>query len=491
MSDVRSAAIDLGASTGRIVVAQYCDDRLLLQVAHRFATPMIQDPETGYTCWDMDLIESEVVHGLTIAKTLAPIQSLGIDSWGVDHVLLDRDLQRVGPAVSYRDGRTEGAMAEVFRRIPAERIYQGTGIQLLPFNSLFQLAQTARAHPGWMERAEHFLMVPDYLNFRLCGVLANEYTNATTTQMYGIAKDDWDSELLAIAGLKRARMMSPVEPGTVLAEIAQPFGSGQRVAVVAPATHDTASAVAAIPFDDENEVFISSGTWSLMGFESPRPYADALAQGFNFSNEGGVERRYRVLKNITGLWQIQQIAKELGLGHGDLVAAASATEPWGSLIDPGDGRFLNPPSMTAAIEGFCRETGQPAPTHPGTLARCVFESLALSYGQVKEEIEGLRGRPVSRIRIVGGGSQNRLLNQLCADACQVPVTAGPTETSAIGNACVQLIAMGVFRNLTEARELVRRSYPVEQFRPSGTVPEAASRRFQSFLQPKPSGGSNS
>jgi rhamnulokinase len=153
MSDVRSAAIDLGASTGRIVVAQYCDDRLLLQVAHRFATPMIQDPETGYTCWDMDLIESEVVHGLTIAKTLAPIQSLGIDSWGVDHVLLDRDLQRVGPAVSYRDGRTEGAMAEVFRRIPAERIYQGTGIQLLPFNSLFQLAQTARAHPGWMERA--------------------------------------------------------------------------------------------------------------------------------------------------------------------------------------------------------------------------------------------------------------------------------------------------------------------------------------------------
>jgi rhamnulokinase len=487
MSDVRTAAIDLGASTGRIVIAQICAGRLLLQEAHRFATPMIQDPETGYTCWDLERIESEVLRGLTFAEAL-PIQSLGIDAWGVDHVLLDQDLRRVGPAVSYRDGRTEGVMARVFRRLPAERIYQGTGIQLLPINSLFQLAQTAQAHPDWMERTRHFLMVPDYLNFRLCGVLANEYTNATTTQMYRIAGDDWDSELLAVAGLKRAQMLSPVEPGTVLAEIAQPFGSGQRVALVAPATHDTASAVAAIPFEDENETFISSGTWSIMGFESFRPYADAVARGFNFSNEGGVERRYRVLKNIPGLWQIQKIAKEMGLGHGDLVQAADSAQPWVSLINPWDDKFINPPSMNAAIQQFCSETGQPVPSGAGPLARCVFESLALAYGRVKEEIETLRGHAVTRIRIVGGGSQNRLLNQLCADACQVPVTAGPTETSAIGNACVQLMAMGVFRDLGEAREAVRRSYPVELFEPSRSIPEAASRRFKSLLQLEPSGG---
>jgi rhamnulokinase len=486
MSAVRAVAVDLGASSGRIVVAHYDSGSLALQEVHRFPTPMFRDADTGYTCWDLELIESQVVHGLKRAKALAPVQSVGIDAWGVDYVLLDRERQRVGPAISYQDHRTDGVMDEVFGRIPAEQIYRRTGIQFLPFNTLYQLAQTARVHPDWMERAQHFLMLPDYLNYRLCGVLSNEYSNATTTQMFGLASDNWDSDLLAAGGLARAELLSPVDPGTVLAEIGQPFGTGQHVQLIAPASHDTASAIAAIPFQDEHEAFISSGTWSLMGFESPTPCIDALAQGFNFSNEGGVEHRYGVLKNIVGLWQVQQIAREVGLGHAELVVAASQASPWVSLINPSDPRFLAPPSMSAAIQAFCRETEQPVPGDPGSLARCVFDSLALNYRSVQGEIEALRGHPLSLIRIVGGGSQNRLLNQLCADACQVPVKAGPVETSAIGNAYVQLIALGVFRSLGEARELIRRSYPVETFLPERPVPDEPCRRFQSFaLTPAP------
>lgn len=480
MTAARSAAIDLGASSGRIVVAQYDGNRLSLQEAHRFPTPLYRDSATGYDCWDLAIIESQLLHGLKIAQTLGPVQSVGIDAWGVDYVLLDQERNRVGPAVSYRDGRTNGVMPELFRQIPAKTIYRRTGIQLMAINTLFQLAQTVRTHPDWMERTRHFLMLPDYFHFRLSGVLANEYTNATTTQLYGIETDDWDRELLAMVGLNRAQLSRPIDPGTVLAEIDPPSGTGPRMAVIAPATHDTASAVAAIPFEGDNEAFISSGSWSLMGFESLTPYANPDALRLNFSNEGGAERRYLVLKNIVGLLPVQQIAREAGLDHAALVEAASVAEPWVSLIDPEDGRFLNAPSMSAAIKTFCLETGQPVPSNAGSLARCVFESLALSYLRVKEEIEALRGHSLSMIRIVGGGSQNRLLNQLCSDACRLPVKAGPFETSAIGNACVQFLALGVFRSLGQARELVRRSYAVEAYRPSTPVPEEAWRRFKSF-----------
>jgi rhamnulokinase len=325
-------------------------------------------------------------------------------------------------------------------------------------------------------------MLPDYLHFRLCGVLANETSNASTTQMLGLGTGDWDPGLLGMAGLEPDRMPRLVAPGTVLAEGVRPFGIGPGVAVIAPATHDTASAVAAIPFEDEDEVFISSGTWSLMGFESLTAHADAVAQRFHFSNERGADRRYLVLKNQAGLWAAQQIAQEAGLDHAALVAAAGAARPWVSLVDLEDDRFQNPASMAAAIRSFCSDTGQPAPSDPGGLARCVFESLALAYLGMCQEMEFLRGRPASRIRIVGGGSQNRLVNQLCADACQVPVLAGPTETSAIGNACLQFLAQGVFRSLDEARERVRHSYPVATYRPAAEVPESALARIRAFTQ---------
>ncbi len=247
MTAVRTVAIDLGASSGRVVAAGYEHGRLALEEVHRFPTPTFRDFDTGYACWDLELIEAQVVHGLRLAQGQAPIQSLGIDTWGVDYVLLDRDRGRVGPAVCYRDDRTRGVMAEVLRQMPAEEVYRRTGIQFLSINTLIQLAQTRRVHPDWLAGTQDFLMLPDYLNFRLCGVLANEYTIASTSQMLGLGTDDWDPDLLAIAGLDRSRMSTPVEPGTVLAEVDRLFGPRQRVAVVAPASHDTASAVAAIP----------------------------------------------------------------------------------------------------------------------------------------------------------------------------------------------------------------------------------------------------
>ncbi len=479
MRVTRCAAIDLGAASGRVVVAEYDGERLALREASRFETPLGRDAGSGLECWDLDAIEARVLAGLRAATSQAPVQSVGVDTWGVDYVLLDDRRQRVGPAVSYRDRRTDGMMEQVFARIPREEIYRRTGIQFLALNTLYQLAATARRNPEWLRRARHVLLLPNYFLYRLCGVLANEYTHATTTQMFNIEADDWDDELLAAAGVSRRVMAPLVEPGTVLGEVDAPAGG--RVKVVAPGTHDTASAVAAVPLEGPDEAFISSGTWSLMGIESRVPYASEAARHLNVANEGGVERRYRVLKNLPGLWLVQRIRQESGSpGHPALVEAARRAEPWRSLVDPEDPRFLNPPSMTAAIRDFCAETGQPLPEELGGLARCAIDSLALSYRRVKGELEALRGRPLSRIHVVGGGSQNRLLDQLCADACQLPVSAGPVETSALGNACVQLMALGVLPGLAEARAIVRRSSAVEEFLPRQAVPEAVWERFRSL-----------
>ena len=479
MAIATCAAIYLGASNGGVVVAQTDGNRISLRDVARFDTPVVRDA-SGYQCWDVDLIEAHIRDGLRSAQGVAPLASVGVDSWAVDFVLVDGDSARVAPAVCYRDPRTQGVMAELFARMSASEIYRRTGIQFQPFNSLYQLAATAAREPAWLARARRLLLVPDYFHFRLCGVAANEYTNATTTQLWGIGPDDWDDELLALAGISRALLGRPVEPGTVLGEMTGVAGGG-ALKVIAPATHDTASSVAAIPLESDSDVFISSGTWSLMGIESRVPLASDAARRLNVTNEGGVERRYRVLKNITGLWIIQRIRKELGTaGDEALVEAAREAEPWRSLIDPDAPSFFNPPSMVQAIAAFCAETGQPRPDTAGALARAAFESLALSYRTCAGELASLRGRPVSRIHIVGGGSQNRLLNQLSADACEVPVRAGPVETSALGNACVQLIGLGVLPSLDAARALIRRSFAVEEYTPETPVPPELVQRFHSF-----------
>ena len=470
------AAIDLGASSCRVVVAGTDGDRMSLREISRFETPLIRDAR-GYLCWDVDVVEARVRDGLRSAQRDAPLSSVGVDSWGVDFVLLDGAARQTAPAVSYRDPRTQSAMADVLARMPASEIYRRTGIQFQRFNTLYQLAATAAREPAWLARARRLVFLPDYFHVRLCGVAANEYTNATTTQLWDLRADDWNDDLLALAGISRALLGRPVEPGTVLGEM-PPSSGGGALKVIAPATHDTASSVAAIPLDGDGEVFLSSGTWSLMGIESRVPFASDAARLMNVTNEGGVERRYRVLKNIMGLGIVERIRQELGSdGHGDLVDAARAAAPWRSLIDPDDPSLFHPPSMVQAIAAFCARTGQPCPENPGSLVRAVFDSLALSYRAVAGELAALRGRPMSRIHIVGGGSQNRLLNQLAADACEVPVRSGPVETSALGNACVQLMGLGVLPSLDAARALIRRSYPVEEYTPDAPVPRDVLQRF--------------
>jgi rhamnulokinase len=489
---VSCAAVDLGASSGRVFVAACDGARIALREAARFETPRAGGA-SGYECWDVEAIEAEVRRGLAAAQQEARLASVGVDGWGVDFALLDGDGHLAAPAVSYRDPRTQRAMADALARMPAAELYRRTGIQLQPFNTLYQLVATAAREPAWIARARRLLMLPDYFHFRLCGAAVNEYTNATTTQLWGIAGDDWDDDLLALAGTPRALVGRPVEPGTVVGELPA-SGGGAALKVIAPATHDTASSVAAIPLERDDEVFLSSGTWSLMGIESRIPYTDDAARRSNISNEGGVERRYRVLKNIAGLWLVERIRKELaGAGgeppaHEALIDLARAAPPWRSLIDPDAPELFNPPSMVDAIAGVCAATGQPRPESPGALIRAVFESLALSYRSVAGELAALRGRPASRLHIVGGGSQNRLLNQLAADACGLPVRAGPVESAALGNACVQLIGLGALASLDAARAVIRRSYEIEDYTPRAGVPDDAVQRFAALRARRPGFG---
>jgi rhamnulokinase len=472
----RCLAVDLGAGSGRVVLGEIRGGCWRLQEIGRFRTPTSTDSDTGYQCWDVEEIVEQIE--ANIARSSKSVASVGVDSWGVDYVLLDEALNRVGLPVSYRDRRTAGVMEDLCGRISREEIYSRTGIQFLTFNTIYQLAACRRRHPEWLEQASHFLMIPDYLHFRLCGILSNEYTNATTTQLCGL-DGEWDSFLMKSIGLKDSLMRSPIAAGTVLGD---GQGTARGLKVIAPATHDTGSAVAGTPLGSTDEAYISSGTWSLMGIESTEPIANPEALRMNFTNEGGVEGRFRILKNIMGMWPIQRICEEQKAQDFARVVEQSAEEkPWRSVINVNDAEFLNPPSMTDAIREYCRRSDEPVPETVAQLARCVFDSLALSYRTVKEQLEVLRGRKLTRIRIVGGGCQNKLLNQLCADACELPVTAGPVEASALGNLSAQLIALGVIENLSAARALICSSFEMHEYDPNSAVPTDVLARFDELL----------
>jgi rhamnulokinase len=474
-------AVDLGASSGRVIAAQLRDGSLHLREVSRFSIAFAKDQNSGYLCWGIDAIEESVRQGIEEASLLAPIASIGVDSWGVDYVLLDAQSRRVGQAICYRDDRTKGMIEQVATRMPRAEIYRRTGIQFQPFNTMFQLAAMAAREPDWVAKTRHLLMIPDYFHFCLCGVIANEYTDATTTQLLNL-DGAWDRDLFAAAGLNQIWMQPPVPAGTVLGEAR--FGN-RAVKVVAGSTHDTASAVVGTPFESGTEAFLSSGTWSLMGVESVVPYASEQALQWNFANEGGFGRRYRVLKNIMGLWLLQRITQEFQIPIDDaLLSATAQAAPWRSIVNPDDARFLNPASMKQAIADYCAETRQPAPETPAQFARCALESLALTYRLVKEQLESLRGQSLTRIRIVGGGSKNRLLNQLCANACQLPVSAGPVEASALGNICSQMIALGEIPSLDAARAVIRRSFEINEYRPFEPIPGSVWKNFQQFITPK-------
>lgn len=474
-------AVDLGAGSGRIVLGEIAGGCWKLEEIARFRTPTGLDASSGYQCWDTDAILRQIETNIGSVHPERSPESIGVDSWGVDYVLLDQNLDMVGVPVCYRDKRTTRVMERLCEELSSEQIYQHTGIQFLTFNTLYQLAACVQQHPEWIERARHFLMIPDYLHFRLSGEFANEYTNATTTQLCGL-DGEWDSFLMRSIGLKESMMKSPVSAGTVLGD---GRGAAKGLKVIAPATHDTGSAVAGTPLESTNEAYISSGTWSLMGIESMNAIATPDALRMNFTNEGGVERRFRILKNIMGMWPIQRVCEERNISDfGQVLEAALREKPWCSIIDVNDLDFLNPTSMTDTIRDHCRRSDQPIPDTIGQIARCVFDSLALSYRTVKNQLETLRGRKLTRIRIVGGGCQNKLLNQLCADACELPVTAGPVEASALGNLSAQMIALGVIENLTVARALICSSFEMHDYYPQSAVPTDVLARFDELLAVK-------
>jgi len=475
-------AIDLGAGSGRLVLGEISGARWNLREIGRFQTPTtVSDSGGGYQCWDIDEVVRRIERHLLEVSTVDKVASTGVDSWGVDYVLLDEGLHQVGVPVCYRDKRITGVMQSVLKRVSRQEIYKRTGIQFLTFNTLYQLAACVQQEPGWMKAARHLLMIPDYLHFRLSGVISNEYTNATTTQICSL-DGDWDPVLMDAIGLRQRLMQTPIAAGTVLGE---GRGVARGLKVIAPASHDTASAVAGTPLQNEDEAYISSGTWSLMGIECTSPIATENALQMNFTNEGGLERRFRVLKNIMGMWPLQRICEERNIiDFAALVREAEVAEPWRSMIDVNDPEFLNPVCMTESIQDFCRNSNQAVPETIAQIARCVFDSLALSYRKVKEEIETLRRRKLTCIRIVGGGCQNTLLNQLCADACEIPVIAGPVEASVLGNLSAQMIALGEIETLAAARALICASFQMNEYKPQSVLPPRVLECFERLLAAK-------
>jgi rhamnulokinase len=480
------AAVDLGAESGRVMLGRLNGAALALEEVHRFPNRPVQVHDSLQ--WDVLRLWDGVKHGLAscAARAGGPLVSLGVDGWGVDFGLLGRDGHLLGNPVHYRDRRTDGMMDEAFRRVPRAEIYRQTGIQLMPINTLYQLLALAVSRSPALDAAATLLTIPDLFNYWLSGRAANELSNATTTQCFNPETGEWAWELLDRLGIPTRIFGSIVRPGTVLGPVrpavAEELGLG-GVPVIAPATHDTGSAVAAAPMQGREAIYLSSGTWSLMGVEVSRPVIDERGLAYNFTNEGGAEGTFRLLKNIMGLWLVQE-CRRTWASQGDERSYAQLTElaerspAFTSFVAASDERFLAPGGMPSRLQAFCRETGQPVPESAGAVVRCALESLALEYRWVAERLEELAGRRLPVIHVIGGGARNALLNQLTADATGRTVIAGPVEATALGNVLVQAIAGGYLASLEEGRELIRRSCPVQTFEPCAAGPwEAAYQRY--------------
>jgi rhamnulokinase len=479
-------AFDLGAESGRGLLGAFDGKRLALQEVHRFANVPAATLDTLH--WDVLNLYNQLLEGLRkCAGQFGGIDSVGIDTWGVDFALLGCGGMLLGNPRHYRDPHTEGAMEAAFQTVPQERLFACTGIQFMRFNSLFQLLAMKRDRSPLLEMAETMLLIPDLLHYYLTGIKVNEYTDASTSQMIDPRSRTWDHQLVQELGLPTRILGTLVQPGTVLGPLRERIASDTGVVpvpVVLPATHDTGSAVAAVPAVGANWAFISSGTWSLMGAELPAPLVNEEVRAANFTNEGGVAGTVRFLKNIAGLWLVQEcrrIWERAGkkYDYEELVRLAESAKPFASLVDPDDPSFMLPPSMPTALAEFCRRTGQPTPVEPGPVVRCALESLALRYRWVLEKLESLLGRRLEVVHVVGGGSRNALLCQLTADACNRPVLAGPVEATAIGNVLVQSMGLKLIGSLAEAREIVRNSFELRTYNPTGH--DAWNEPYQRFL----------
>ena len=458
-------AVDIGASSGRHMLASMKDGKMHLEEVYRFPNGM--DDKNGTLCWDVDRLFTEIKNGLKKCKEIGKIPvSMAIDTWGVDYVLLDKDDRILGDTVGYRDSRTEGMDEKVYEVIPQDELYARTGIQKQIFNTVYQLMAVKESHPEYLEQAESILMIPDYFHFLLTGVKKNEYTNATTGQLVSPKTNDWDYELIEMLGYN-PKMFRPVSmPGTVVGDFTEEVQKevGFNCTVVLPATHDTGSAVLAVPTNDDDAVYISSGTWSLMGIERKEADCSMESMKANFTNEGGYDHRFRYLKNIMGLWMIQSVKKEFteDLSFAQICEMASK-ETIPSIVDCNDDCFLAPKSMIQAVQDFCSRTGQQVPETVGEISSVIYNSLAKCYGDTVQEIEEITGKKYSTIYVVGGGSNAGYLNELTAKYTGKKVSAGPSEATAIGNVIVQMLHDGIFKDLPEARTCVRESFDIVMY----------------------------
>ncbi len=431
-------AIDIGASSGRHIL--FRPESGNMQEIYRFPNGMTE--KNGHLCWDYDAIFAHILEGMRRCKELGEIpDSVGIDTWGVDFVLLDESDRAIGDFVGYRDSRTNGMDAEVSKIITPEGLYRRTGIQKAAYNTIYQLMALKLQHPEQLEAAKTFLMTPDYLHWRLCGRKANEYTEASTSQLLNPYTRQWDHELIERLGFPKDMFCQVVLPGTILGELTPEVqrAVGFNCRVIAPATHDTASAVAAMPQSEKDTIFLSSGTWSLLGVERDAPDCSERSRAANFTNEGGAGGKICYLKNIMGLWMIQCVRSELEnqYGFAELCSLAEQAEI-ASLVDCEDERFLAPKSMIAELQAACRESGQQVPQTPGELAAVVYRSLARCYGEAVRRLRADSGTDYRRLCVLGGGSNADYLNRLTAEATGCAVVVGPSEATAIGNAAVQM-----------------------------------------------------
>ncbi len=471
-------AIDIGASSGRHMLGSVEDGKIVLEEIHRFSNGMVK--KNGHLCWDVAHLFTEIKAGLKKCKEIGKIpKSMGIDTWAVDYVLLDKDDNVLGVNNSgcentsgcftygYRDSRTKGMDEEVYKIIPLEQLYERTGIQKQIFNTIYQLMAVKQQEPELMDRAESLLMIPDYFHFLLTGNKVCDYTNATSGQLVSPTTKDWDYELIERLGYKKSLFQPLSMPGTVVGAFSEAVAEevGFSCNVVLPATHDTASAVMAVPTLRHECLYISSGTWSLMGIECKEAICTRESMEKNFTNEGGYEYRYRFLKNIMGLWMIQSVKKELNdkYSFAELCSLAEAERDFPSRVDVNDECFLAPENMTAEIIEYCVSSGQQIPETPGQIATVIYQSLAESYAGTVKEIEAITGTEFGAIHIVGGGANAAYLNQLTAEKSGKTVYAGPGEATAIGNLAAQMIAAGEFDGLMEVRKCIYDSFGIQTY----------------------------
>lgn len=459
-------AVDIGASSGRLVLGEVENDKLKTKIVHRFANGITE--KNGVCYWDIDHLLTEILKGLEVVKSLGHNScTVGIDTWAVDYVLLDEQGNRLQEVIAYRDQRTQHTIEKVTKQLSKEKLYEKTGIQFLNFNTIYQLFEEDKEI---LSKTKQILMVPDYLGYCLTGNAVMEETNASTTQLLNIHNRTFDEELLNLLSIKREQFPPLCEPGVMLGKLKKadfPAYDLPDCNVITVASHDTASAVLGTPGSGDNWAFLSSGTWSLIGMEIVKPVVNRLAYQNNYTNEWGAFKTVRFLKNIIGMWLIQEVRRLLPKDYNfsQFVDEAKKVARFQQFINFNDDRFLNPNNMIAEIQHYCQTTNQVVPETPGELASCIYSNLAIIYTIALNDLEGITGVKIDRLHVVGGGAHNELLNQLTADVSGRVVYAGPTEATAIGNLAMQMIAAKDIDGLESAREMIRNSFEMKEYRP--------------------------